>query len=584
MSGLVQAIVLGVTVSVLAGLVLLLAARVFERHFAPLTDEVWRAFRILTLLPVVAAPVIHFVPQTREVAVPQYEIGTPVEFHSLHVDSAEPVEPAPAGLAWPSASALMSILGAIYGLGLGLALIGCWHRHCTRQRLLAEARPGSPQIDAVLRGAAHLSGTRMPELLVREDVDSPVLTGWREIILAPAALAEAPQTARFALLHELVHLRRGDERDRLIGTALKTVFWFHWPLRQLEFHLDAAREMACDAEVLEILGSGARKPYAASLIGLMQAASAPASAFGADNRRLREMRIKAILNRRPRSARSASLIVLAASAVLSPVALAQTLMTDRVEQQVPVYVQPLPSVAPLAEPTPEPTPEPAVGPIADLSALPAVAPLGEPVHRATSDPRPVVRAEPVAEPSPAPQVEPGLTAPSGEVVLAMAPSADRLPRVIASAPAGAGLTASTPRFSHTVTDGRITSLYGDRPARPAGAPRMHHGVDVAAPLGTAINAPGAGVVTHADMGYGGSQRWGNTVVIDHGEGWSTLYAHMHTINVEVGEVVQAGSRIGRVGSTGASTGPHVHVELRYNGERVDPGEHIPGLPARNQLQ
>lgn len=113
---------------------------------------------------------------------------------------------------------------------------------------------------------------------------------------------------------------------------------------------------------------------------------------------------------------------------------------------------------------------------------------------------------------------------------------------------------------------------------------MHHGVDVAAPLGTAITAPAAGVVSHAEMGFDGSARWGNTVVIDHGDGWSTLYAHMHTIDVEVGEVVQAGSQIGEVGSTGASTGPHVHVELRYNGERLDPGPHIPGLPAQYQLK
>lgn len=571
MSGLAQALLLGVIASCAAGAILLAGGRMLERRFGPLGDLIWRAFRVLALLPILAAPLIHFVPQTREVVVAAPAVELAVDFHA-------PLEAGPVAMSsqsnsvrWPSVTRL---LGGLYGLGLALALYGCWRRHRARGRLLAEARPGDPAIDALLRGAARLSGARLPELLVRQDVDSPVLTGWREVILAPDDLAETPQTARFALLHELVHLRRGDERDRLIGTALKTVFWFHWPLRQIEFHLDAAREIACDAEVMEILGSGARKPYAASLIGLMQAASAPASAFGADNRRLREMRIKAILNRRPGTARSASMIVLAASAVLSPVALAQTLMTDRVERQVPVYAEPLPAIAPLASATAEPSAEPA----------PLAEPRPEPRPRASIAPLPASLTQ-AAEPVAAPLAEPaGLTIEADSFVIASAPSAQHAPRVIASGSVAVGLLVDAPDFSHTVTDGRITSLYGDRPARPAGAPRMHHGVDVAAPTGTAITAPGAGVITHAEMGFNGSARWGNTVVIDHGDGWSTLYAHMHIIDVEVGEVVQAGSQIGEVGSTGASTGPHVHVELRHNGERIDPGTHIPGLPARQGLR
>ena len=568
MSGLAQALLLGVIASCLAGAILLIGGRMVERRFGPLGDQTWRAFRVLALLPILAAPLIHFVPQTREVVLAAPAVELTVDLHAPLEADAVPMSSPPQAPHWPSVT---NLLGGLYGAGLALALYGCWRRHRIRGRLLAEARPGDPAIDALLRGAARLSGARLPELLVRADVDSPVLTGWREVILAPDDLAETPQTARFALLHELVHLRRGDERDRLIGTALKTVFWFHWPLRQIEFHLDAAREIACDAEVMDILGSGARKPYAASLIGLMQAASAPASAFGADNRRLREMRIKAILNRRPGTARSASLIVLAASAVLSPVALAQTLMTDRVERQVPVQAEPRPAIAPLAPVTAEPAAEPA----------PLAEPRPEPQPRASVAPLPTSLTQAV-EPVAAPLAEPaGLTVEADSFVIA---SAQHAPRVIASGGVTVGLLVDAPDFSHTVTDGRVTSLYGDRPARPAGAPRMHHGVDIAAPLGTAVSAPGAGVITHAEMGFNGSARWGNTVVIDHGDGWSTLYAHMHTIDVEVGEVVQAGRQIGEVGSTGASTGPHVHVELRHNGERIDPGTHIPGLPARQDLR
>ena len=81
-------------------------------------------------------------------------------------------------------------------------------------------------------------------------------------------------------------------------------------------------------------------------------------------------------------------------------------------------------------------------------------------------------------------------------------------------------------------------------------------------------------MTHAEMGLNGNDRWGNTVVIDHGEGWETVYAHMKDFKVEAGDTVEAGGKIGHVGNTGASTGPHVHVEVRYRGQRLDPSEYL----------
>ena len=70
---------------------------------------------------------------------------------------------------------------------------------------------------------------------------------------------------------------------------------------------------------------------------------------------------------------------------------------------------------------------------------------------------------------------------------------------------------------------------------------------------------------------------GNRVFIDHGNGWQTVYAHMEGFDVSAGDRVTPGQQIGRVGSTGRSTGPHVHVELRHNGERIDPAGYLPGL-------
>jgi murein DD-endopeptidase MepM/ murein hydrolase activator NlpD len=114
--------------------------------------------------------------------------------------------------------------------------------------------------------------------------------------------------------------------------------------------------------------------------------------------------------------------------------------------------------------------------------------------------------------------------------------------------------------------GRITSPYGYRTHPVLGGRRLHTGVDIAAPTGTPIYAVGNGEVIYA--GWRGG--YGNTVIVDHGGGRATLYAHMSSIGARVGQSVSKGQVIGRVGSTGISTGPHVHFELRINGRPVNP--------------
>ena len=95
---------------------------------------------------------------------------------------------------------------------------------------------------------------------------------------------------------------------------------------------------------------------------------------------------------------------------------------------------------------------------------------------------------------------------------------------------------------------------------------MHTGIDIAAPYRTPIKAGGDGKVVRAKW-MGG---YGNTVIIDHGGGLATLYAHCSGFAVSVGTVVKAGQTIAYVGSTGTSTGNHVHFEVRKNGKHVDP--------------
>ena len=97
--------------------------------------------------------------------------------------------------------------------------------------------------------------------------------------------------------------------------------------------------------------------------------------------------------------------------------------------------------------------------------------------------------------------------------------------------------------------------------------RMHTGVDFTAPIGSSIQATGNGKVITAEYGRVG---YGNHVIIDHGYGYTTLYGHMSTIQVKVGDVIHKGQTIGTVGNTGMSTGPHLHYEVRIKGNPVDP--------------
>jgi murein DD-endopeptidase MepM/ murein hydrolase activator NlpD len=118
--------------------------------------------------------------------------------------------------------------------------------------------------------------------------------------------------------------------------------------------------------------------------------------------------------------------------------------------------------------------------------------------------------------------------------------------------------------------GRITSGFGPRVHPILGTTRLHTGIDFSSPYGTAISAAAAGTVIHAS-GFGG---YGNTVIVDHGGGMSTLYAHQSQINVSSGQQVGAGDTVGLVGSTGLSTGPHLHFEVRILGSPVDPAPYL----------
>jgi len=137
----------------------------------------------------------------------------------------------------------------------------------------------------------------------------------------------------------------------------------------------------------------------------------------------------------------------------------------------------------------------------------------------------------------------------------------------AQAIAGGEAPGSAPIALSWPLSGPITSPFGLR-ANPFGGGRMdfHPGIDIAAPMGATIAAAAPGRVIYAGW-YGG---YGNAVIIDHGSSVATLYGHCSQLFVAVGQDVQRGQAIGAVGSTGMSTGPHLHFEVRVNGKPTDP--------------
>jgi peptidoglycan hydrolase-like protein with peptidoglycan-binding domain len=113
--------------------------------------------------------------------------------------------------------------------------------------------------------------------------------------------------------------------------------------------------------------------------------------------------------------------------------------------------------------------------------------------------------------------------------------------------------------------GPVTSPFGQRWGR------LHAGIDFGAPTGAPVGAGGRGTVSFAGWNAGG---YGNLVVIDHRLGFQSWYAHLSSVSVSSGQSVGGGTRIGAVGSTGASTGPHLHFEVRRNGTPIDPSGYL----------
>lgn len=125
-------------------------------------------------------------------------------------------------------------------------------------------------------------------------------------------------------------------------------------------------------------------------------------------------------------------------------------------------------------------------------------------------------------------------------------------------------------FRYPLRNFRLTSTFGPRVNPVTGVLRNHNGLDLAAPAGTEVYAVREGVVTET----GEDAVYGKYIIIRHGDNWVSLYGHLSKIDTVLRRTVESGTLIGRVGSTGQSTGPHLHFELWQNGKAQDPGKYL----------
>jgi len=122
--------------------------------------------------------------------------------------------------------------------------------------------------------------------------------------------------------------------------------------------------------------------------------------------------------------------------------------------------------------------------------------------------------------------------------------------------------------------GRLSGFYGSQRILNGVPKRPHYGLDIAASTGTAIIAPAAGIITLAadDLYYSGG-----TIILDHGQGFSSTFLHMSKVEVEVGQRVEQGDNLGKVGATGRASGPHLDWRMNWLDQRVDPQPLLPPL-------
>lgn len=509
---------------------------------------------------------------------------------------------------------LESVLLLVWGAGVAASSIrvggGLWKWRRTVNRAEEVTVAWRARFESLARRTGLRRGVR---LLASSQVDLPCALGWlRPIVLVPASLITGfnPAQMEAILLHELAHVRRHDWLVGILQAVVESLL-FHVPfVWMLSARLRSEREACCDDAVVEILGD--RLGYATALVSLEAALHVPRLAPSANGgslvsriRRLADPHTRS----RPHISVAFSLVVL--TAALSFASIVTIVGSD---DPLPTWLpQDVSRWAPMIEETSEKHDLPP----ALLGIMTLVESGGDPEALSPRGATGLLQIMPatgrrIAEQrglgavnlnDPQVNLDFGawylarqLETFDGNLELALAAyngGPDRARRWSEnSEPLSSETTAyvalltqmwdereasqsgayqawwkrrnsgSVAKMMNPLPTARISQVFGSR----AFGYGPHKGVDLAASRGTPIFVPMEGEV----IAVSDDTKAGKAVVVRHGVGLETRYHHLDSIEVEVGDTLLAGETLGRVGSTGVSTGPHLHFEVRENGVPVDP--------------
>lgn len=389
---------------------------------------------------------------------------------------------------------------------------------------------------------------------ISDRIISPVTVGViRPVILLPKCMDYDKKTMDFILAHELVHIKRFDVLMKYLSAAAVCVHWFN-PLAWIMFRMNCRDiELACDEEVLKITG-GDPAEYAMALISAEENKAALTAVFGSSE--IKE-RIGAIMN-----FKNKSVICIAAAAVLVAASMTVFVSADFFRSDASSDAA---EVSDVQE---------------DKTAY-----IAKKIFNGTSQylTEAALNNEKPASPLTFDAINKDYFADISEYLgeISVTIDADTENYLVKSVSVTMnGKTCSYPAAAEGSADETDTteiafvypvqnnSISADFQSRAEGSENFHHGIDFAwsGSEGSDVSAAADGIVSAADY----NSNYGNYVVVDHGNGYSTIYAHLSEISVSIGDIVKTGEKIGLLGSTGAATGANLHFEVHEDGVAQDP--------------
>lgn len=546
------------------------------------------------LVPVGPVLALLFAAKPAPVAAPLAPVGQALDTAARAAQTAAPAAlpagPAAAVSAPDPAALVLAALPWVWAAGVLACTLWQWARYLRFARGLRRlSAPAQEEREALWQEVCAQAGVaRAPRLRVCPGLAGPVMTGLvRPVLYLPEGMTLA--RLELALRHEAAHLSRGDLWAKALVRWCCRLHWFN-PLCALqEGRWSRACEYACDEKAAAGLGEADRLTYGLLLLDAAQSRPLPAGAAGLGGpKKEMKARLAALLHPAAPGRRLTAGVAAALAAALCLTACAAAgLSTSDTPVSVPVSSaspQPLtggeeaasePESEPETTPLPLPMEEPAEKPELQegeaevkwehwTEAIAAETDYTQdetlPLHSYVLEREPLDGAEEVS----------GWVFYNEQGVVARREPLDR----VELQPAVRGIGRVNGEPVTNLAAGDLTGFAWPVPDY-TGVSRwksgQHKGADLMATRGSEVLAMAAGTVTMAQWHYS----YGNVVEVDHGNGLSTLYAHLESMDVAVGDKVAQGQQIGTVGSTGNTTGVQCHVEVRQDGALLDLHDYFP---------